>query len=393
MPWNVGSVRINMYVAGPVRSVSSPSWSRSLRPASGTEVECRRPMWHALVMPSLRARLTTILPTILPKSDSEAINGTEILRRLPKDINDAYAENTIRVHLSTMASEQDSVIAKVSRGHGYFLRVKEAIAERAPLAPAAAGGATGAVALAPTAVQPGSRNDQREEKFRAVYIRHAELGNAFPVSIDHTRAKKQEQGRNKWKYPDVVLLRWEVGVITDQGYRLDPHLLDVKRGLGEQPFELTSVELKDDLSLTDLRSSFFQCVSNSKWAHHAVLAIANHVTDATLLGELQRLGSSYDVNIVSFGLPPAELDKLPSADKILALPLAEFEALAATIDVVRIASGRPRSDMDWDHILDMRTVTDDFVLLFRWIAQCLEERTPYRFLDYTGLAEIQDRYE
>jgi hypothetical protein len=55
------------------------------------------------------------------------------------------------------------------------------------------------------------------------------------------------------------------------------------------------MELKTELTLTKVRESFFQCVSNSKWAHHAELAIAEPLTDAVLTEELRRLGAAYGV--------------------------------------------------------------------------------------------------
>jgi hypothetical protein len=111
--------------------------------------------------------------------------------------------------------------------------------------------------------------------------------------VEHTKGLRQRAGINKWKFPDVVLLRWEVGSVTDRGFRLDKDLLEVKRSLGEQPFRLTSAELKVELTASTLRESFFQCVSNSKWAHTAQLTVANRLIDEVVVEELRRLGASY----------------------------------------------------------------------------------------------------
>lgn len=113
------------------------------------------------------------------------------------------------------------------------------------------------------------------------------------------------------------MLEWDVGEAKDAGFRLDPDLLEVKRSLGEQPFRLSSIELKVELSLADFRAAFFQCVSNSKWAHHAVLAVAAKIADKTLAEELRRLGSSYDVTVLTYGIAREALTDLPSASAIL----------------------------------------------------------------------------
>jgi hypothetical protein len=164
-----------------------------------------------------------------------------------------------------MSKDLTSSIAKIADGHGYYLRNTE---NRVNLEPP-----PGAEVSTATEVS-GGREIQLEEKFRSIFIRHSEQANQkFPMHVEHTRATRREAGVNQWKFPDVVLLDWEgVGDLTDQGlYRLDPNLLAVKTSLGEPPFSLESIELKVGVSFPTFRESFFQCVSNSKWAHGAVL--------------------------------------------------------------------------------------------------------------------------
>ena len=118
--------------------------------------------------------------------------------------------------------------------------------------------------------------------------------------------RKTAAGINRWKFPDVVSVNWNVDLIDEQGH-FDADMADVMRGLGEQRFMITSTELKVAVTSSSLRSDFFQCVSNSKWAHNAQLAIATEVTDEVLSDELKRLGASYGVTIVSFGLNASAL--------------------------------------------------------------------------------------
>ena len=333
---------------------------------------------------SLRSELMQKLPDVLPKDPKDALFGTELLKLMRPHLSGGYADNSIRQHFSVMSTEPNSPIAKVSQGHGYYLRppvvaiVEEVLPKDGPL---------------PSAGSPtGVRNEQSEEKFRALFIRYASLNNRFPVLIEHTKALRQQSGINKWKFPDVVVLDWDVGRISDAGYRIDKELLEVKKSLGDQPFRLTSVELKASLSLSSLRENFFQCVSNSKWAHNAYLVVATSVQDESLVRELRRLGTSFDVSVISYGLTSEKLASLPNAAQIMEFSDEEIETLTADVVVTTISSGRAREAVDWEHIEDMRAQSSEFNQVFVWIARCLSDANPYAFMDFVKIAKVEKRY-
>ena len=218
-------------------------------------------------MATLWDQLNKLYPEVLSADPAAAVNGTKLLEKVAGRLDGDYSENSIRQHFSEMSQDPTSSIAKVTSGHGYYLRQQPESQ------------AVGADSVAPIVqVEPieasAGRDLQAEEKFRSIFMRHSERSNLFPMHVEHTRASARAAGVNRWKFPDVVLLNWGVGELTDQGYRLDPNLLQVKMSLGEQPFLLRSVELKVSLSLSSFRENFFQCVSNSKWAHGATLAVA-----------------------------------------------------------------------------------------------------------------------
>lgn len=336
-------------------------------------------------MASLREQLAQILPSLLPEDPNQAVNGTALLALVQPRLQGDYTEATIRQHFSVMSGEAASPIAKVSQGHGYYRRVQ--LAPPIPEEPPIVG-----VPIANQADQEGARNQQREEKFRALFIRYAEVNNRFPVHIEHTTAARQVAGVNKWKFPDVVVLDWDVGRISDAGYQIDRGLLEVKRSLGDQPFRLTSVELKVGLVLSTFRESFFQCVSNSKWAHHAYLVTANAIQDETLVKELRRLGTSFDISVVSYGLSNEALDALPGADLISRSSDQEIERIAANISMARVSSGRAREALDWEHVEDVRYQSRDFNNVFVWISRCLVDGLPYAFSDFRKIATIEAQY-
>jgi hypothetical protein len=181
---------------------------------------------------------------------------------------------------------------------------------------------------------------------------------------------RQQAGINKWKYPDVVAVKW--GVLKDDG-GLDKDLLQVRQGLGDQPFRIISTELKVDVTPGSLREVFFQCVSNSRWAHSAQLAIACKITDEKVAEELKRLGTSYDVSVVSFGLSQEFLTALPSAESLLGSSEAAMEKHFASIKFETIASGQERDALDWEHIRDLQTQHPAMIDFFAWIARCLRD--------------------
>lgn len=336
-------------------------------------------------MPTLRDQLSILFPEILPKDPKKALNGTTLLGLVRPKLQGEYTEASIRQHFSVMSGEATSPIAKVSQGHGYYQR---------PQAAPISADVPNNEELAPVLnAQPdGPRSVQSEEKFRALYIRYAELNNSFPVHIEHTAAARQAAGVNKWKFPDVVVLDWDVGRITDNGYQIDRGLLEVKRSLGDQPFRLTSVELKVDLTLSSFRENFFQCVSNSKWAHHAYLVTANAIQDETLVRELRRLGSSFDISVISYGLTHEALENLPPADEILRADDQKIEQLAAQLSISRVSSGRPREALDWEHIEDVRSQSRDFNEVFVWISRCLLDGRSYSFTDYQQITQVEAGY-
>ena len=240
----------------------------------------------------------------------------------------------------------------------------------------------------------GARELQREEKFRSIVVRYAEFENQqFPLHVEHTKASKKEAGVNQWKFPDLVLVKWEVGKLTEQGYyKLDQDLLAVRTSLGEPPFKLHSLELKVSLSLSTFRENFFQCLSNSKWAHQAVLVVALPVDDKTLRDELARLANSYELLIVTYGLTESFLDSLPGSSGIRKMDDAEFEdRISANVALTTFGSAKERATLDWEHINDLKSLSRDFSDLFEWTAYCLAQKRAYRFEDYDHIRKIQKK--
>jgi len=330
-------------------------------------------------MASLWDQLNDLYPMILPSEPGRSMNGTQLLAKVQPKLKGNYAEGSIRQHFSDMSKDPTSKIAKVASGHGYYLRNPENVASDQPASPE----------LPPPASARG-RDSQPEEKFRSIFIRHSEeVSRRFPIHIEHTKALRKPGGVNQWKFPDVILLSWGIGKVTDEEYVLDQDALTVKSSLGEPSFSLESVELKIALSLSTLRESFFQCVSNSKWAHRSTLVVANSIDDKTLRDELERLGASYDVTVVSFGLTNKVLEELPSANDIRQMTAADFEnQVTGKISLTVISTGKERATLDWEHLNDLRSQSGDFRDLFEWIAYCLLQKKAHSIDEFRQIRKL-----
>lgn len=331
-------------------------------------------------MPTLRELLDEHLPHVLPADPNQALSGTEIIEALIGRNPDfsRYSEASLRQYFSGMAAEPTSCIARVEAGYGYYLRQPAA----APPAPSAANA---------RAEEAGRREAQPEEKFRSIFLRWAELeGRAvFGMAIEHTRATKAPAGTNRWKFPDVVMVRWLLDLDTT-GASFDPHSLKLRTSLGEPLFRLNSVELKVGVTITDAREKFFQCVSNSRWAHTASLVVAEAISDEKVAAELRRLGTSYGIEVKSFGLERDHLDNLPDAAKIAEMPDADFakEIAERYIHTTILSPGEDRPELDWSYLADIRPQHPDFNELLEWISFCIANGRPYRHAVYKSTLKI-----
>lgn len=337
-------------------------------------------------MKNLKERIEDVLPTILPKTFSDAITGADLAKlvigKLPNE-----KESSVRQTFSSLHQDQNSCLAKIPNKQGFYLRafVESGVAAESLPKKGKLGADSGQD-------EAGKRAWQREEKFRSVFMRYSEFNGLFPMNIEHTKGKKEEKGLNRWKYPDVVLVDWEVGETINDEYTLNTMLLEIRKGLGEQPFQLTSAELKTELSFSNYRECFFQCVSNSKWAHNATLSVACDIQDSKLQTELARLGKSYGVTIETYGLSNNKIDEFPNAEEILNMADSKFENLAKDIEITTISASQGKDSLDWDQLNDLRSQNSDFDLLLFWIAKCLREGKAYSYQHYKKLAEIEAQY-
>ncbi len=97
---------------------------------------------------------------------------------------------------------------------------------------------------------------------------------------------------------------------------------------GQKRHKLFSFELKKELSLSNLKKSYFQAVSNSTWANEGYLVVKNisEKDKEDILDELRRLNQSFGIGVI-------KLESEISNSKIL-LPAKEREIDIPTLNML-----------------------------------------------------------
>ncbi|PUD81428.1 HTH domain-containing protein [Helicobacter pylori] len=140
-------------------------------------------------------------------------------------------------------------------------------------------------------------------------------------TIRHEKCKKGEGGECKWNYPDIVGVYFPYNKYKEETLKFLHHT-------GQKRHKLFSFELKKELSLSNLKESYFQAVSNSTWANEGYLVVFG-IEDKDkdkVLDELKRLNQSFGIGVI-------KLESEISNSKIL-LPAKEREIDMQTLNML-----------------------------------------------------------
>ncbi|MEE9903513.1 MAG: HrgA protein [Acinetobacter haemolyticus] len=162
-----------------------------------------------------------------------------------------------------------------------------------------------------------------------------ELG-LYCLRIDEKRSKNSRgQNGNQWLHPDIVAMQ-----------PLDKHWHElvkscVKHGSG-QNVRLWSFEVKKELNSSNIRSSFFQAVSNSSWANEGYL-VATSISTSEVEEELRMLSALHGIGVILL------IPENPTESEIL-LP------------------ARRRTEVDWQSINRILNENADFKNLIELVS-------------------------
>ncbi|WP_367694285.1 HTH domain-containing protein [Helicobacter pylori] len=118
-------------------------------------------------------------------------------------------------------------------------------------------------------------------------------------TIYHERCQKDKQGKCGWNYPDIVGVYFPYNKYPPFD-KYDGETLKFLHHTGQKRHKLFSFELKKDLSLSVLKESYFQAVSNSTWANEGYLVVKNIKDEdkENVLDELRRLNQSFGIGVI-----------------------------------------------------------------------------------------------
>ncbi|GAA9314705.1 COG2958 family protein [Helicobacter pylori] len=142
-------------------------------------------------------------------------------------------------------------------------------------------------------------------------------------TIRHKECKKGKGGECKWNYPDIVGVYFPYNMYFPYN-KYEEETLKFLHHTGQKRHKLFSFELKKDLSLSVLKESYFQAVSNSSWANEGYLVVKNIKED--VLDELRRLNQSFGIGVI-------KLETEISNSKVL-LPAREREIDIPTLNML-----------------------------------------------------------
>ena len=117
--------------------------------------------------------------------------------------------------------------------------------------------------------------------------------NCYTKTIKHHVSNKKEFG--EWVHPDMVGCYFRMEDWKKEVY-------DFSNSIGIKAVVLYSFELKRELSFSNLRESFFQCVSNSSWANEAYLVAARISENDDFMDELSRLSASFGIGVIELNV-------------------------------------------------------------------------------------------
>lgn len=328
---------------------------------------------------NLRDQLKEILPDILPRNPNQSIKGTELIESVKYRLKQEYSDATLRYHFSIMSCDPSSPIAKVAQGQGYYLRTETIHSMNSAMNMIGNENASDQL----TAFTSGDSDlvIHRANKFRAVVQKYNETRGYTPFSFEESFSENAVI--NRWQVPDLSVVEWLAGQLTEDGIMLDKEKADVLRRLGKNPVRISSIKLRLELNNLNANEILHQCLSTSEWANGGELVVAAAITDDKLLSQIQKFSSRYGIGVVSFGLDADIIDDLPESAAIENLTAEEFESICSLFDIRRYAVPVKRTSFDWQHVSDHRQENEDFARFERWLSCCLSEErviAPREFL-------------
>ncbi|MBL9131631.1 MAG: hypothetical protein JNG86_10555 [Verrucomicrobiaceae bacterium] len=313
---------------------------------------------------NLREQLRNILPEILPDDPADSIKGTELIRLVRLRLGEGYSDATLRYHFSILSYDPTSPIAKVDQGQGYYQRQKKGA------------GLNGAARQ--SFFDEASEGDQTWSRYLrlvAIYERLSMLRGRYPFLLNRNSSGSPSM-EGEWDVPDLVVAEWDLDPAAEDGARFDEGMMHLRRHLGGPEVSLAGVQLKLGLTFDTFSAEFFQALSATRWTLQSELVIAEPLEDEVLVDALRSLGHQFGVGISTLGIHMTQLDALPSAKDIRAMPADAFEHVHNRLRIQKITIATPRHTIDWQALSALRKKHESVAEMVRWLSDCLAKKQP-----------------
>ena len=281
---------------------------------------------------NLRDRLREILPNLLPRRADEAIKGRELIARVRGVLGDTYSDGSLLTQFSLLSLEDDSCLARIPNGQGYYLR-------RAgdPL---------------PSLHDVFAGQDAETPLHRAMALA-VRLYDTAGLSVFVYPVEEEES----WSHPDLVAVQWPAGRWeADGAYTMEPI------SGRSATYRAVCVELVD--SAEACRRAFFRALSCGLWAQETELLLIGPVAEEAEAG-LAALSAAYGVG-VRYLVGLDQLAELPRAEVIYRTAETEARELLSELPQLQLTHPRHRERplLAPDEAPDVAPVQD-------WASQCV----------------------
>ena len=127
------------------------------------------------------------------------------------------------------------------------------------------------------------------------FLNNDEDFNIRAKTIHHESSKKEEKGKNKWNYPDIVGVSFPF-----DNEEMKEETLNLLQNINQIKYKLYSFELKIIINFSNLKECYFQAVSNSSWANEGYLVAFD--IDENVIEELKRLNASFGIGVIQLDI-------------------------------------------------------------------------------------------
>ncbi len=220
----------------------------------------------------LREKLLEILPEILPIHAQDAIKGKELIARVRAQLGEDYSDHSLRSQFSFLVLDEDSCLARVENGQGYYLRTDEE--------------ANNSLHRLFESGE-GLPEDSPHYQALALGVRSYDTAGAgvFVYPVDEVES---------WMTPDFVAVQWPRGHWEKDGsYTL---LTDQNQEQRWEQLGLTAVCVAEAGDEEQSRRALFRALSCGAWAHAVELLLWGELEEGAETA-LRELAAEHGVGI------------------------------------------------------------------------------------------------